>query len=123
MNPITEFSGRCVVLPIDDVDTDQIIPARFLKAVTFETGIQRAIAPHLLGRLSAYTWMAAMTFLPLGYATAGWIGDVVGMSRYLVSGAVWIVVATCALMFVPEIRDFRLATTQPADVPAAAVAT
>jgi MFS family permease len=92
-------------------------------SVMFETGIQRAIAPHLLGRVSAYTWMAAMTFLPLGYATAGWIGDVVGMSAYLVTGAVWIVVATCALMFVPEIRDFRLATTQPADVPAAAVAT
>jgi hypothetical protein len=33
------------------------------------------------------------------------------------------VVATCALMFVPEIRDFRLATTQTADIPAAAVAT
>ena len=105
--------------PLADRNFRLLLSARSVS----ETGIQRAIAPHLLGRVSAYTWMAAMTFLPLGYATAGWIGDVVGMSAYLVTGAVWIVVATCALMFVPEIRDFRLATTQTADIPAAAVAT
>lgn len=32
MEPITTFSGTCVALPIDNIDTDQIIPARFLKA-------------------------------------------------------------------------------------------
>jgi 3-isopropylmalate/(R)-2-methylmalate dehydratase small subunit len=32
MEPITTFSGTCVALPINDIDTDQIIPARFLKA-------------------------------------------------------------------------------------------
>jgi 3-isopropylmalate/(R)-2-methylmalate dehydratase small subunit len=31
MEPITTFSGRVVALPINDIDTDQIIPARFLK--------------------------------------------------------------------------------------------
>jgi len=30
MEPITTFTSRTVVLPLDDVDTDQIIPARFL---------------------------------------------------------------------------------------------
>ncbi len=32
MEPITTFSGTCVALPIENIDTDQIIPARFLKA-------------------------------------------------------------------------------------------
>lgn len=32
MEPITTFTGTCVALPIDNIDTDQIIPARFLKA-------------------------------------------------------------------------------------------
>jgi hypothetical protein len=91
-------------------------------SVIFETAVQRAIAPHLLGRVSAYNWMAAMTFLPLGYATAGWIGDLVGMSAYLVVGAAWIVVATSALMLVPDVRDFRVGARRPAEVPAPAVA-
>jgi 3-isopropylmalate/(R)-2-methylmalate dehydratase small subunit len=30
MKPITEIRSRTVVLPVDNVDTDQIIPARFL---------------------------------------------------------------------------------------------
>jgi 3-isopropylmalate/(R)-2-methylmalate dehydratase small subunit len=32
MDPIKKFSGRTVHLPNTDVDTDQIIPARYLKA-------------------------------------------------------------------------------------------
>ncbi len=31
MDPITTISGTVVALPINDIDTDQIIPARFLK--------------------------------------------------------------------------------------------
>jgi MFS family permease len=67
--------------------------------------------------------MAAMTFLPLGYATAGWIGDAVGLSAYLVAGAIWIVVATIALLFVPDVRNFRLGSPERAEVPAPAIAT
>jgi 3-isopropylmalate/(R)-2-methylmalate dehydratase small subunit len=31
MTPFTPFESTVVVLPLDDIDTDQIIPARFLK--------------------------------------------------------------------------------------------
>ena len=30
MNPLREIRSRTVVLPVENVDTDQIIPARFL---------------------------------------------------------------------------------------------
>ncbi len=38
MEPLKTFVSRTVVLPIDNVDTDQIIPARFLKGTT-KTGL------------------------------------------------------------------------------------
>jgi 3-isopropylmalate/(R)-2-methylmalate dehydratase small subunit len=38
MEPFTTFTGRVVVLPMDNIDTDQIIPARFLKT-TDKTGL------------------------------------------------------------------------------------
>ncbi len=38
MEPITTFTSRLVPLPIRDVDTDQIIPARFLKG-TVKSGM------------------------------------------------------------------------------------
>jgi 3-isopropylmalate/(R)-2-methylmalate dehydratase small subunit len=34
MQPFTTLTSRCVVLPASNVDTDQIIPARFLKTVS-----------------------------------------------------------------------------------------
>jgi 3-isopropylmalate/(R)-2-methylmalate dehydratase small subunit len=34
--PITEISGRGCVLRGDDIDTDRVIPARFMKVVTFD---------------------------------------------------------------------------------------
>src|SRR6185369_5516984 len=42
MQPIRTFSSKTVVLPIDNVDTDQIIPARFLK-VTSKAGLGKQL--------------------------------------------------------------------------------
>jgi 3-isopropylmalate/(R)-2-methylmalate dehydratase small subunit len=41
MEPIRTFTGRVAPLPINDIDTDQIIPARFLK-VTDKNGLGAA---------------------------------------------------------------------------------
>ena len=42
MATFTRLTGRAVALPIDDIDTDQIIPARFLK-VTDKQGLGAAL--------------------------------------------------------------------------------
>lgn len=40
------ITSTCVPLPLENVDTDQIIPARFLKATTKE-GFRRESVPRL----------------------------------------------------------------------------
>jgi 3-isopropylmalate/(R)-2-methylmalate dehydratase small subunit len=42
MKPFSNFSSRCVSLPIENIDTDQITPARFLKT-TSKTGLGKAL--------------------------------------------------------------------------------
>ena len=36
LNPITEVNGTAVYVSGDDIDTDRIIPARFMKCITFD---------------------------------------------------------------------------------------
>ncbi|HWC00910.1 MAG TPA: 3-isopropylmalate dehydratase small subunit [Bryobacteraceae bacterium] len=42
MKPFTNFESRVVVLPINNIDTDQIIPARFLKT-TSKQGLDKQL--------------------------------------------------------------------------------
>jgi 3-isopropylmalate/(R)-2-methylmalate dehydratase small subunit len=42
MEPITTFKAKVVALPVDNIDTDQIIPARYLKA-TDKQGLGEAL--------------------------------------------------------------------------------
>ena len=42
MDPITTFTAKCAALPQADIDTDQIVPARFLK-VTDKDGLRDAL--------------------------------------------------------------------------------
>jgi MFS family permease len=91
--------------------------------VIWDTALQQQVAPEKLSRVSAYNWMGAMAFLPAGYALAGPVAALIGMSAYLWIGVVWVVVTTLAVMSVRGVRDFRLAPVEPAPEPAIAVGT
>jgi uncharacterized membrane protein (DUF485 family) len=95
--------------------------------VIWDTSLQQAVAPDKLARVSAYNWMGAMAFLPAGYAIAGPVASVIGMSTALLAGAVWIVVSTLGVITVPDVRRFRLReVARPAEAelaPAAALPT
>jgi MFS family permease len=75
--------------------------------VIWDTSLQSLIPRDKLSRVSAYNWMGAMIFLPAGYALAGPVADVIGISTSLWIGAAWILVTTVAVLSVPSVRNFR----------------
>jgi hypothetical protein len=81
--------------------------------VIWETALQQTIARDKLARVSAYNWMGAMAFLPAGYAIAGPVADVIGMSTSLWIGTIWVVVTTAIVLSVRDVRSFRLEPVQP----------
>ncbi|MBA3736543.1 MAG: hypothetical protein H0W90_15345 [Actinobacteria bacterium] len=81
--------------------------------VIWDTALQQTIAPEKLARVSAYNWIGAMAFLPLGYAIAGPITQVIGTSTSLWIGVVWVVVTTLIVIAVPDVRNLRLAALAP----------
>ena len=65
--------GGAVSLPGDDVDTDRIIPARFLKEITFEELGRHAFADERFdARRVAFDWSRP------GFAAEGWVPVDVG---------------------------------------------
>lgn len=76
--------------------------------VIWDTTLQRVIAPEKLGRVSAYNWMGAMAFLPLGYAIAGPVAMLVGVRTSLLIGAAWIVTSTYAVTRIRGVREVGL---------------
>jgi MFS family permease len=87
--------------------------------VVWDTSLQRRIAPEKLSRVSAYNWMGAMAFLPAGYALAGPISGLIGMSTYLWLGVVWVLISTTAVLCARDVREFR---DEPIGTPAVAPA-
>ena len=61
----------------------------------------------MLSRVSAYGWLGALLFVPLGYAVAGPVAARFGVDATLWVGAVWVIMSTAALLTVPGIRALR----------------
>jgi MFS family permease len=82
--------------------------------VMWDTSLQKQIPRDKLSRVSAYNWMGAMAVLPAGYAIAGPVADMIGISTSLWIGAAWIVVTTAAVLCVPDVRNFRIGSLSTA---------
>lgn len=75
-------------------------------SVVWETELQRTIAPSKLSRVSAYNWVGAMAFLPAGYAIAGPVAALIGVSTSLWVGAAWLLLSTAFVFSVPDVRRY-----------------
>jgi len=89
-------------------------------SVIWDTSLQRTVVPEKISRVSAYSWLSAMVFLPLGYALAGPIAMTIGVKTTLCISAVWVVVS---VVFVSRLRaiqefDYEAPAAAPATAPA-----
>jgi MFS family permease len=78
-----------------------------LHEVLWSTSLQQHVPPEALSRVSAYGWLGALVFAPLGYALAGPVAARVGVATTLWLGAAWVLVSTGLVVAVPGIRRLR----------------
>jgi len=78
-----------------------------LSELLWSTTLQQHLPAEMLSRVSAYGWLGALLFVPLGYAVVGPVAARIGVGATLSVGAVWVIVSTAALLTVPGIRTLR----------------
>ena len=79
--------------------------------VLWESTLQRAVPPERLSRVSAYDQLGSFCLLPLGYALAGPLALLAGVSGALWLGGILILLLTLLLLAMPGVHgagDVRL---------------
>jgi MFS family permease len=81
----------------------------------WETTMQTEIPPDRLSRVSSYDWMGSVAFLPAGFALAGPVSELIGVSETLWVG-VGVVGLTTLIMLAPrDVRELRSRRPQPTE--------
>ena len=66
--------------------------------------MQQEIPQEKLSRVSSYDALGSFALIPLGLAAAGPIADLIGTEETLVGAAAISLVATLAVLLVPDVR-------------------
>lgn len=78
----------------------------FSNALWF-TALQEHVPAQYLARVSSYDWLGSRLFQPVGYAIAGPVAGLVGVSATLLGGAVLHASASVAVALNPSVRSLR----------------
>jgi hypothetical protein len=78
-----------------------------LSELLWSTTLQQHLPAEMLSRVSAYGWLGALLFVPLGYAVVGPVAARIGVGATFWAGAVWVIMSTAVLLTVPGIRALR----------------
>ena len=78
-----------------------------LSELLWSTTLQQHLPAEMLSRVSAYGWLGALLFVPLGYAVVGPVAARIGVGATFWVGAVWVIMSTAVLLTVPGIRALR----------------
>ena len=107
MAPLLAFLGLAAPLTV-------ILPAAFVAGVGLElygvfwdTTLQQHIPDEKLSRVSSYDVLGSFALIPVGVAVMGPISNAIGVAETLLGAAVVVVVATIAVISVPDVRNLR----------------
>jgi MFS family permease len=75
--------------------------------VLWDTTMQQEIPQQKLSRLYAYDLLGSIMLTPVGFAVAGPLADAIGIEETLWAAFACIVVASLAVLAVPEVRNLR----------------
>ncbi|MEV1021866.1 MFS transporter [Streptomyces sp. NPDC050264] len=97
-----------------------LIAVMFVSGVTIEifgvswiTALHQEIPEEKLSRVSAYDWFGSVAMVPLATALAGPAESAFGRTPSLWGCAALVVVATTAVLFVPDVRNLRRRPSVP----------
>lgn len=74
---------------------------------TWRTSLQRHIPSQKLSRVSAFDWLAAFAFAPIGYSAVGFAATRYGAVSVLIAGVTIHAIATLAVLMAPAVRNLR----------------
>jgi MFS family permease len=107
MAPLLALLGLAAPLAV-------ILPAAFVAGVGLElygvfwdTTLQQHIPDEKLSRVSSYDVLGSFALIPVGVALMGPISDAIGVAETLLGAAFVVVVATIAVISVPDVRNLR----------------
>jgi MFS family permease len=75
--------------------------------ILWDTAMQQEIPADRLSRVYSYDALGSWALIPLGFAIAGPVSEAVGARATLMGAALLSLVATVAVLFVPEVRNLR----------------
>ena len=78
--------------------------------VLWYTTLQKVVPHHLLSRVSAYDHLGSLALAPLGIVAGGILFEVIGARYTLWLAAACIILPTCIVLFVKDVRELRVET-------------
>jgi MFS family permease len=73
----------------------------------WDTVVQQRIPRHVISRVNSYDWLISLVFMPLGYALAGPLADVIGRDTTLLAAAAAGTIAYLGPLLSREVRSMR----------------
>ena len=91
--------------------------------IFFNATLQRVIPANMQARVAAFNLVCAFSAVPIGFAAAGPVSELVGPHTLLAFGAAWSLASTLVVLAVPTIRTTQWPPDQNESTPAPARAT